>query len=279
VQGGAHVKGVGMLVDHGGDDVYWANPGNSYIAPDQRIEGHDYFYEYGIAQGAAWGRRGDRPIDGLVGDGHASGGVGALFDLGGADKYTCGAFCQGTGYWFGTGILWDDGKGNDETYGRVFAAASGVHFGIGVYHDDGGDDRRNIGARPEGLTLGSGDDLSLAWFEDLGGNDRYEGGRHSFGSGTERGVGVFIDVSGDDEYTSSRQDGFGSFHDPAEWNRPAHPRFPLLGAGVFVDGQGTDRYTRPSTPTGQTCDGCGWTSKSEAPHVFGAGIDLPRGQR
>ena len=29
------------------------------------------------------------------------------------------------GYWFGTGILWDDGEGSDKTYGRMFAGGSG----------------------------------------------------------------------------------------------------------------------------------------------------------
>lgn len=243
-QGAVYVKAVGMLLDYEGDDVYWTSPGNAYIGEPGRIAGHDYFYEYGINQGAAWGRRGDYPQDGIQNDGHASGGVGALLDLGGSDKYTCGAFCQGTGYWFGTGILWDDGAGNDETYGRIFAAASGVHFGLGVYHDGGGDDRHHIGAKSEGLTFGSGDDLSLAWFEDLGGNDRYAGGRHSFGSGTEKGVGIFVDLSGDDAYASSRGDGFGTIIDPADWHAPSHPRYKLASSAVFADGAGTDTYER-----------------------------------
>lgn len=243
-QGAAHVKAVGLLVDHGGNDTYWTSPGNSYIAEAGRIKGHDYFYEYGINQGAAWGRRGDYPQDFIRNDGHMSGGIGALLDLGGSDKYTCGAFCQGTGYWFGTGILWDDGVGNDESYARIFAGGSGVHFGLGVYHDGGGDDRHHVDAQPEGLTFGSGDDLSLGWFEDLGGNDRYVGGRHSFGSGTEKGVGVFIDMSGDDRYESAQGDGFGSVLDPADWQKTSHPRYGLASMAVFVDGAGNDTYSR-----------------------------------
>jgi hypothetical protein len=86
--------------------------------------------------------------------------------------------------------------------------------------------------------------FSLGWFEDLGGNDRYAGGRHSFGSGTEKGVGVFIDLSGGDGYQSSQGDGFGSVLDPADWQKPTHPRYGLASMAVFVDGAGEDEYAR-----------------------------------
>lgn len=250
-QGATFVKAVGLLLDYDGDDVYWTSPGNAYIGPDRRIGGHDYFYEYGVNQGASWGRRGDYPQDGIRNDGHLSGGTGALLDLGGNDKYTCSAFCQGTGYWFGTGILWDDGEGKDETFGRIFAAGTGVHFGLGIHHDGGGDDLHHVfrnGDECEGLTFGSGDDLSLGWFEDLGGNDKYAACRNSIGSGTEKGVGVFVDLKGDDSYASRDARAFGSIEDPPDMQATTSARYALKTQGVFADGAGSDTFSPALVP-------------------------------
>jgi hypothetical protein len=247
-QGATFVKAVGLLLDYEGDDVYWTSPGNAYIGPDRRIGGHDYFYEYGVNQGASWGRRGDYPQDGRRNDGHLSGGTGALLDLAGNDKYTCSAFCQGTGYWFGTGILWDDGEGQDESFGRIFAAGSGVHFGLGVYHDGGGDDRHHTyrdGAECEGLTFGSGDDLSLGWFEDLGGDDKYFACRNSLGSGSEKGVGVFVDLKGNDDYHGLEPRTFGSIDDPPDMQATTSNRYALKTQAVFADGAGSDTFNVP----------------------------------
>jgi hypothetical protein len=54
--GGVHVDAVGLLVDYDGLDVYWTSMGNAYVGMPSWISGHDYLYEYGITQGAAWGR-------------------------------------------------------------------------------------------------------------------------------------------------------------------------------------------------------------------------------
>jgi hypothetical protein len=244
VQGAVHVKAVGLLVDYSGNDDYWSGPGNAYVGTSAWIPGHDMFYEYGINQGASWGRRGDYPQDTLRNDGHASGGIGALFDLDGSDAYTCGAFCQGLGYWFGTGILYDE-NGDDTYYGRIFAGGSAVHFGLGIRYDGAGRDD-HYAADILGLELGSGDDLSLGWFEDRGGDDRYGVSNKSGGSGSEKGTGVFLDFSGNDTYTANHQLGFGMCVDPTSMRAPASNRYPLRTHGVFVDGAGADTYARPA---------------------------------
>jgi hypothetical protein len=244
VQGAVHVKAVGLLVDYAGNDDYWAGPGNAYVGRDAWIDGHDMFYEYGINQGASWGRRGDYPQDTIQNDGHASGGIGALIDLGGSDAYTCGAFCQGLGYWFGTGILYDD-SGDDTYYGRIFAGGSGIHFGLGIRYDGSGNDD-HYAADILGLELGSGDDLALGWFEDRGGDDRYGVSNKCGGSGSEKGTGVFIDLAGNDTYTASHHLGFGMSVDPTSMRAPASARYPLRTHGVFVDGGGVDTYARPA---------------------------------
>ena len=290
MQGATHVKGVGMLVDYEGNDTYWTSPGNSYFSV--REGGHDYFYEYGINQGAAWGRRADYPMDGVQGSAHMSGGVGALLDLGGSDSYTCGAFCQGMGYWFGTGILWDDGDGNDKSYGRMFTTGAGVHMGLGIYHDGGGDDRHQVESMCEALMFGAGDDLALGWFEDLGGNDTYEACKASFGSASEKGIGVFLDHAGNDSYRAKHSSGFGWVQDPLDM-RGSSRRNEMKSLGIFADGAGTDTYARRAHFTPEPIgDGKKWmhpwvernpaegtTSSMPAsvtyasPNVCGVGID------
>jgi hypothetical protein len=289
VQGAVHVKAVGLLVDYSGNDDYWAGPGNAYVGRDAWIDGQDMFYEYGINQGASWGRRGDYPQDTLHNDGHASGGVGALLDLAGSDAYTCGAFCQGLGYWFGTGILYDE-SGDDTYYGRIFAGGAAVHFGLGIRIDGSGHDD-HYAADILGLELGSGDDLSLGWFEDGDGDDRYGVSNKCGGSGSEKGTGIFIDVGGNDRYTANHTLGFGMAVDPLSMRTPASTRYPLRTHGVFVDGGGTDTYARPTfftpEPVGNqrrwlhpwfVADGANSGVLAtpvtyESPTVFGVGLD------
>jgi hypothetical protein len=246
-QGGSWVKGVGMLVDLDGQDTYWTSPGSTYIAlEDRNPEVFDYLYS-GTTQGAAYGRRGDYPIDGNKNYVHASGGVGALVDLG-ADKdiFTCGGFCQGTGYWFGTGIFIDDG-GSDAYRARVFSGGSAVHFGLGIFHDGGGDDLHNVDSYTEYHSLAYSDDLSLVFFEEVSGNDQYDGGQvNSLSSAWEKGTSIMIEGSGDDLYFSRGHNGFGWASDPAKMHEATHSRYPLRTHSVFYDGGGFDTYQRAS---------------------------------
>ncbi|MHC4609322.1 MAG: hypothetical protein ACYS7M_03125, partial [Planctomycetota bacterium] len=106
-QGLGGVAGVGVLADRSGDDTYEAVRDSnvtgrpSYHSPDENVTVSN-------AQGCAMGRRGDGA------DGHSwAGGLGALIDSQGNDKYTAGNWSMGTGYWFGMGLL-HDGAGDDE---------------------------------------------------------------------------------------------------------------------------------------------------------------------
>ena len=86
----------------------------SYHSPDEDISVSN-------AQGCAMGRRGDGA------DGHSwAGGLGALLDSEGNDKYISGNWSMGTGYWFGMGLL-HDGAGDDEYRGVVWSQATGAH--------------------------------------------------------------------------------------------------------------------------------------------------------
>lgn len=277
------------MIDYAGNDDYWAGPGNAYVGRDAWIPGQDMFYEYGINQGASWGRRGDYPQDGMTNTGHASGGIGVLLDLGGSDAYTCGAFCQGLGYWFGTGILYDE-SGDDTYYGRIFAGGAGIHFGLGARHDGSGNDT-HYAEHILGLELGSGDDLAVGWFVDGGGNDRYGVSTKSGGSGTEKGTGVFLDLVGNDTYTANHHLAFGLSADPTSMRGQTTARFPLRTHGVFADGGGTDTYSRPAFFTPEPlANGRSWmhpwivadgsnsgvvapTVTYDSPTVFGVGLD------
>jgi hypothetical protein len=117
-----------------------------------------------------------------------------------------------------------------------------------------------MGADCDSLTLGTGDDLSLGWFEDLGGDDRYHGCGRAFGAASEKGVGVFLDHAGNDVYDAKRASVFGWVEDPAEMRAERNGRSRLRSTGIFADGAGTDTYARAAhfepDPVG---DGTSWT--------------------
>ena len=122
VQGFAYVKAVGILYDSGGDDTYLAQPDDVlYYNPQDPGRSNS-----SMSQGMGFGRRSDPPPYG-TGDGvFMSGGLGVLRDLGGDDDYECAIFCEGSGYWFGTGIL-ADGAGGDHYDARWYVQGGAAH--------------------------------------------------------------------------------------------------------------------------------------------------------
>lgn len=111
-----------------------------YVEPEAKAAGLAGDYHSGehilgnASQGTAMGRRGD------LTDGHSqAGGLGALIDLRGDDRYEGGNWVQGVGYWYGMGFLYD--AAGDDRYSSVyFSTASGAHYAIGALFDMGGDD-------------------------------------------------------------------------------------------------------------------------------------------
>jgi len=81
--------GVGLLWDRGGDDSY---------AAAGLVDAYDRGGGVSMAQGAATGLRT------MLG-----GGAGILRDDSGNDHYEAQMFAQGTGYYYGVGLLWDRG--------------------------------------------------------------------------------------------------------------------------------------------------------------------------
>ena len=245
VEGSAGVSGLGLLVDRLGDDQYVAN--NEVLdfpSPQTKLA------NVSMAQGAATGRRADYI------DGHSlSGGVGILMDEDGNDRYTCGVFGQGVGYWEGVGILHDEG-GADKYTGQWYVQGASAHFGIGYLHDAGGSDEFTAGMN---MAQGAGHDFGIGFLLKEGGADKYKAPNLSLGAGNANGIGVFVDTSGDDVYDAS-----GTTLGRAAEAPKGSLRERALALGVFMDLSGQDVYPS-SVPWAQNARRtANWTDRRPA---------------
>lgn len=234
-QGLGGTGGVGILIDSKGDDYYYAEP-------SAKVTGRgDYHSEnklsYSYAQGCGVGRRGD------ISDGHSwAGGIGALIDIKGNDKYTSANWSLGSAYWFGIGILYD-GEGDDRYKASVFSLASGAHYCISTLIDENGNDRY-IGTGDSKMNFGFGHDYTVSLFLDKRGNDKYSIIKNGFGFAINMSQSFFLDLDGDDTYEiSSDRDGFGIVNDI----KPPFSIYSMFYAfssqlGLFIDANGKDKY-------------------------------------
>ena len=243
-QGLGGVGGVGVLADRNGDDVYEAvrdariTGRPSYHSPDQNISVNN-------AQGCAMGRRGDGA------DGHSwAGGLGALLDSEGDDKYISGNWTMGTGYWFGMGVL-HDGGGNDEYRGVCWSQATGAHFCIGVLVDEGGNDL-HVAEVTSNMCVGFGHDFAVSILANLGGNDVYDVKGDGLGFSINRSVSGLIDVGGDDRYVgkAGNRPGTAKFDERFRARSGVSDYFAdTTSLGLFLDIGGLDVYaTQPPDP-------------------------------
>ena len=236
-QGFGGVGGVGVLASWGGDDEYVAEP---YAEKAGRGDYHsDHLVAANSAQGCAMGRRGDGS------DGHSwAGGLGAIIDIHGNDRYRSGNWSLGCGYWFGTGLVYEGG--GDDLYESVyFTQASGAHYCVGAILDEGGDDR-HILFENAGAGLAFGWDFTNALLIDTQGNDHYEGKIISLGLAEIRSNAILIDLSGDDRYRlDAGQLGFGASDSREDYGKP-RATAPYMGEslsiGLLLDGDGDDDY-------------------------------------
>ena len=218
--GGAH--GVGLLLDGGGRD--------RYLADLKVSSGYDTPGVYnGWSQGIGVGFRG-----------YAPGGLGVLISAGdGDDTYQAGDFSQGTGYFFGLGILADSG-GDDRYQGARYSQGSAAHQAAGILLDDAGDD---IYHGSVGANQGAAWDAAIAVLVDLAGDDSYMGGGLSQGAAAMNGVGWLYDLAGDDSYrTGSGQADGGSTR---YWGGRG-----ALNLGLLIDSGGGDDYSRADRQDG-----------------------------
>jgi hypothetical protein len=256
-QGGA-LGGIGILWDHAGDDEYVARTwsqgcGVAGLGLLMDDGGRDVYHGQEECQGVGFA------------------GAGVLVDGGNDDDlYTGVRFCQGVGFPGGVGALIEKGGNDryvctgryDSEYGEpgLFSGwGQGVGFGfrniasggIGILYDLAGDDVYEAG----NFSQGGGYFYGWGILRDDAGNDRYIGSRYAQGFAAHQAVGTFLDGCGNDLYQchSSVADGISwdetsvVFHDmggddvyerSGQWLAGAA----MNGMVLFRDDGGNDRF-------------------------------------
>jgi hypothetical protein len=267
-QGLGGVGGVGVLADRRGHDTYTA-------VRDARVTGRPSYHSPGEnvtvsnAQGCAMGRRGDGA------DGHSwAGGLGALLDTEGNDKYTSGNWAMGTGYWFGAGVL-HDGGGDDEYDGAVYTMATGAHFCIGALIDESGSDRYVAGANSN-MSIAWGHDFTIALLLDAAGGDHYELNGDGLSCSINRSVTMLADLGGDDVYVGRE----GSRPGTARFDERFRPReigsywADAISAALFLDVGGRDRYPAGTAETQAMTDDTVRLDAPQDPNVLARNLSI-----
>jgi hypothetical protein len=183
---------------------------------------------------------------------YLSGGLGALFDLAGNDTYQCAVMCQGFGYFFGTGLLWD--KQGDDTHvvTHKYGIGGATHQSVGLYLDGQGADSYTYsghGRTGGGEGVGLGYDLGVAFHIDGGKeNDTY-----TFpvdigwivGFARHPSLGVLINEGGDDQYHITGASGARSLGTSEGFAGDRNAQLgtsTTISLGMFLDLGGTDVY-------------------------------------
>jgi len=216
-QGVGGPAGVGLLVDHGGDDYYRAN------GPVASAYGTGAVF-LGLSQGVGYGLR---P--------HDHGGLGVLHDVSGNDRYEAGEFSQGGGYFAGLGLL-ADGAGDDLYLGHRYAQGFAAHQAAGVLADAGGDD---VYWSMTAAAQGAAWDQSQALLVDAAGDDHYRAGWLSQGAAAHQSRALLYDAAGDDVYHAGAD---AQGHAGANGYHYA-PAEPVYSVAVVHDAGGADRYS------------------------------------
>lgn len=177
--------GHGLLYDHRGDDSYISQQGlpSSYAnTPNSRES---------WAQGCGKGFRYILP-----------GGIGLLVDKQGRDIFKAGEFAQGSGYYFGMGLLFNLGSEDDHYQGTRYTMGTAAHQAIGGFIDVGGNDSYKTSGP---AFCGSGWDQSVSYFSDALGNDCYNSAEFSFAASLHS-ITTFHDTSGKDQFFTLKAD-------------------------------------------------------------------------
>ncbi|MEZ4813186.1 MAG: hypothetical protein R2883_06905 [Caldisericia bacterium] len=198
------MMGVGILVDHAGNDEYKAYDnaqGGSFFGVGILLDegGDDIFYGRNVTQGAG------------------QFGVGNLLNFGGDDLYYCLGTSQAFGFVGGCGIL-ADSEGDDTYLGETGYEGEGWSrtgkpgdgWGLQTAANHGHDNERNYtfvqgagwGSRADmgdGHGMGGGIGILL----DCKGDDFYECGVYGQATGYWFGTGILNDIEGNDSYRGS----------------------------------------------------------------------------
>ena len=152
-------------------------------------------------------------------------GIGALFDLGGDDRY----YCQDSGLgcaWHGIGLLVD--TAGDDIYSGHAWCQGAAHAGVGLLDDEAGDDRYFCQMESQGL----GATLGIGALVDKEGNDQY----HAYDNENGRRITFPSSQTRSHEASMVQGAGYGRRADGADGRSMAG------GVGVLADGAGDDSY-------------------------------------
>lgn len=252
-QGCGFPRGVGMLIDLKGNDEYIAED-NVIDFPSPQTQEHNV----SLSQGAGYGFRAD------YSHGHSlAGGLGILFDADGDDKYGCGVFGQGVGYWRGIGALIDS-RGNDVYHGVWYVQGASAHFAIGYLEDESGNDSYTATMN---MAQGAGHDYSIGYLIERDGNDKYSAPNLSLGAGNANGIGIFVDYKGDDVYSSR-----GTTLGMANPSDAGTLRGSALCLGLFMDLTGSDVFPEGVSHAIKGKRSVQWARRNE--HPFGSQLGI-----
>jgi len=221
--------GLGAVVDAGGNDSYQC--GRKYPSGYNRSDhpnakpGDPDFQYWAFGLGTGMGRRifSNNPRDHVW---SLAGGMGAVIDVAGDDRYESSNFSQGCGYFFGIGLKLDL-SGRDVHGAARYGMAAGAHYGMGLFVDyAGGDTYTSVGPT---YNCGCAWDRSVFVFIDGGaGDDAYQLKRSAgLGRADINSWSVFADMGGSDTYVVPG--GLG--------------RVSRTGLSVFYDRGGRDNYS------------------------------------
>jgi HEAT repeat protein len=215
-QGFGGPGGCGLLLDSGGNDVYFA--GGKYSC--DWLPGH-YF---SLAQGFGYGMR---PF--------AGGGVGILCDVKGDDRYVADVYGQGASYWYSVGLFLDL-TGNDTYQAHQYCQGAGIHLSSGALVDFAGDDQYTAHA----ICQGGAHDYAVGLLVDRAGNDTYTAGTTAQGSAINTSFAMLLDHAGNDFYAG---------RDPTQSQAAGHDggKRECGAIALLLDLAGTDTYSQGQT--------------------------------
>jgi len=200
--------GIGSLIDCSGDDIFHSNLFSQGVGGTKGlgfifdINGDDYYYasgKYKSSYETDGIYRGSSQGFGIGFRGIASGGIGILLDSKGSDNFIAGNFSQGGGYFFGLGILKNNGYEDDKYTASRYGQGFSAHSAAGILIDVGGNDYYK---GLHGALQAAAWDKGTAALVDNSGNDIYDAQMTFFaqGAASHNGFALFIDKKGSDKY-------------------------------------------------------------------------------
>ena len=216
-QGLGGPRGLGLLYDYRGNDLYRANSGPASVYGTAAVS-------VSFSQGLGFGLRH-----------YDSGGIGIIYDQYGSDRYEAGEFSQGGAYYRGLGII-HDAAGNDHYYGNRYSQGFGAHQASGILFDGGGNDSY------WGMTAacqGAAWDIALGLLIDIKGDDTYRGDDLCQGSAAMQAMAWLIDLEGADHYQANGPSSQGR---PGQNHYHFDPDAPVYSWSLLLDAGGKHDY-------------------------------------